>query len=100
MKNLNVKQKAITTRFPMRDVLILEEMAEENNTTVAEMIRRSWTTFSTEKDYQRAFLDLEKSLVKKIFEVCCAVSGLSELERKEAEEELISRLHRTDKNEH
>jgi hypothetical protein len=100
MNNLRAKQKAVTTRFPMADYLALEEMAEENNTTIAEMIRRSWTTFSTEKDYQRAFMDLEQSLVAKIFEICCAVSGLSELERNEAKAELISRLHRTDKNEH
>jgi hypothetical protein len=100
MKNLREKQKAVTTRFPIRDYLALEEMAEENNTTIAGVVRQAWGAYSSEKDYRQAFIDLEQSLVAKIFEICCSVSGLSELERNEAKSELISRLHRTDKNEH
>lgn len=100
MKHLRETQKAVTARLPKPDYLILVEMAEEENTTAAEIIRRSFKAYSTEKDYREAFLSLEQSLTKRIFEICCAVSGLSDEERSEAKSELIARIHGADKNEH
>ncbi|MFT5295005.1 MAG: Lon protease-like protein [Colwellia sp.] len=90
MKYKSLTQKAITVRFPISDFQKIEEMAENNNSNLAEVLREAWRTHKKENDHLKDFKQLESRLLKQVFNICCAVHGLSNKEKLDALTELKS----------
>ena len=89
----HTQQKAITVRFPLTDYLKIEQEAEELGSNLADVMRRSWVAYNSSQDFKTDLKNSESRLVSKFFEVCCAVQGLTNDERKEAYQELKIRLN-------
>jgi uncharacterized protein YydD (DUF2326 family) len=92
MKYKSLTQKAITARFSISEYQKIEELAEQNGSNLAEVIREAWRSYKKKNDISRELETLKTSLLKQTFEVCSAVAGLSEDERVEAISELKERL--------
>tara|TARA_R110001583_G_scaffold19264_1_gene75574 strand:+ start:1797 stop:2099 length:303 start_codon:yes stop_codon:yes gene_type:complete len=92
MKYKSLTQKAITARFSITEYQKIEELAEQNGSNLAEIIRDAWRSYKKESDNSQDLEKLKTSLLKQTFEVCSAVAGLSEDERVEAIAELKDRL--------
>ncbi|MUH72795.1 hypothetical protein [Psychrosphaera haliotis] len=91
-KYKHVQQKAITVRFPLSDYLKIEREAEELGSNLADVMRKAWLAYNSSQDFKTDLKNSEIRLTSKLFEICCAVQGLSEQERKDAFQELKSRL--------
>jgi hypothetical protein len=76
--------KAVTARFPLRDYLQLQEEAERRGTTIAEIIRASWSDYQQQRQVQQHLTRLEMRQRKVNFEMLCAVIGLKIEERDQA----------------
>ena len=92
MKYKSLTQKAITARFSMYEYQKIEELAEQNGSNLAEVIREAWRSYSKKNDQSKELENLKSSLLRQTFEVCSAVAGLSEGERIEAITELKERI--------
>jgi uncharacterized protein with von Willebrand factor type A (vWA) domain len=92
MKYKSLNQKAITARFSISDYQKVEEMAEQNGSNLAEVIRDAWRSYKKKDEYSKELDCLKDNLLKQTFEVCSAVAGLSDDERVEAISELKQRL--------
>ncbi|MFT5964980.1 MAG: putative Fe-S radical SAM superfamily protein PflX [Flavobacterium sp.] len=92
MKYKSLTQKAITARFSISEYQKIEELAEQNGSNLAEVIREAWRSYKKENDISKELDSLKVNLLKQTFEVCSAVAGLSEDERVEAISELKERL--------
>lgn len=90
-KYKHVQQKAITVRFPLSDYLKIEREAEERGSNLADVMRKAWIAYNNSQDFKTDLKTSENRLTSKIFEICCAVHGLSEQERRDAYRELKSR---------
>ncbi|PNH80068.1 hypothetical protein [Vibrio diazotrophicus] len=85
-------QKAVTARFSISDYYDIEKEAESLGTTVADVLRISWTEYNKKIEIQTALSELEINIMKNIFNIFCAVQGLSEQERHEASLEIYNIL--------
>lgn len=74
-------QRAVTVRFSMRDYLDLVSSAEEQKTTIAEIIRQAWANHHEQQNLMLLLSKLEQQLLLKTFEICAATVGLSDAER-------------------
>lgn len=92
MKYKSLTQKAITARFSISDYQKIEELAEQNGSNLAEVIREAWRSYKKKNDISNELERLKTNLLKQTFEVCSAVAGLSDDERIEAISELKQRL--------
>jgi len=92
MKYKSLTQKAITARFSITEYQKIEELAEQNGSNLAEVIREAWRSYKKKDDISKELESLKTNLLKQTFEVCSAVAGLSEDERVEAISELKERL--------
>jgi len=92
MKYKSLTQKAITARFSISEYQKIEELAEQNGSNLAEVIREAWRSYKKKDDISRELESLKANMLKQMFEVCSVVAGLSEDERKEAISELKERL--------
>ncbi|WP_440876443.1 hypothetical protein [Thalassotalea sp. PLHSN55] len=92
MKYKSLTQKAITARFSISEYQKIEELAEQNGSNLAEVIREAWRSYKKKNDIAKELESLKATLLKQTFEVCSAVAGLSEDERVEAISELKERL--------
>ena len=92
MKYKSLTQKAITARFSISEYQKIEELAEQNGSNLAEVIREAWRSYKKKSDIANELESLKANLLKQTFEVCSAVAGLSENERVEAISELKQRL--------
>ena len=92
MKFKSITQKAITARFSISEYQKIEELAEENGSNLAEVIREAWRKYKNEHDLSRDLDVLKTSLLKQTFDICSAVAGLSDKERSEALDELKNRV--------
>lgn len=92
MKYKSLTQKAITARFSISEYQKIEELAEQNGSNLAEVIREAWRSYKKKSDIAQELENLKANLLKQTFEVCSAVAGLSENERVEAISELKERL--------
>lgn len=92
MKFKSTTQKAITVRLAISDYQKIEALAEEKNSNLAEILREAWRNYKKQNDHLRDLQQLEARLLKKIFNICCAVQGLNEQEKIEALAELKSNL--------
>jgi hypothetical protein len=91
MKYKSLTQKAITARFSISEYQRIEELAEENGSNLAEVIREAWRSYKKVHDLSRNLEVLQNSLLKQTFNICSAVAGLNEKERADALEELKDR---------
>jgi CMP-N-acetylneuraminic acid synthetase len=87
------QQKAITVRFSISDYLKIEQEAERIGSNLANVLRESWTAYNNSNKFKSDLKQLEGTLLRQSFEVCCAVQGLTPLERKDALDELTTRLN-------
>ncbi|MGS0724774.1 hypothetical protein ACVBKF_01200 [Shewanella sp. 0m-11] len=87
------QQKAITVRFSISDYLKIEQEAERIGSNLANVLRESWSAYSNLNQFKSDLKQLESNLLRQSFEVCCAVQGLNPIERKEALDELTTRLN-------
>lgn len=87
------QQKAITVRFSISDYLKIEQEAERIGSNLANVLRESWSAYNNSNQFKSDLKQLESNLLRQSFEVCCAVQGLNPIERKEALDELTSRLN-------
>ncbi|MEY8214746.1 MAG: hypothetical protein RPR97_09720 [Colwellia sp.] len=92
MKYKSLSQKAITARFSILEYQKIEEVAEQNGSNLAEVIRDAWRSYKKKDEYSKELDRLKDNLLKQTFEVCSAVAGLSDDERVEAISELKERL--------
>lgn len=92
MKYKSLTQKAITARFSISDYQKIEEVAEQQGSNLAEVIREAWRSYKKKSDLSEELESLRSNLLKQSFEVCAAVAGLDEKERIEAISELKERL--------
>ncbi|MCG9729599.1 hypothetical protein L1D44_07005 [Shewanella sp. Isolate13] len=89
----NQQQKAITVRFSISDYLKIEQEAERIGSNLANVLRESWSAYNNSNQLKSDLKQLESNLLRQSFEVCCAVQGLNPIERKEALDELTTRLN-------
>lgn len=85
-------QKAVTTRIPLADYGYLLTEAERRGTTVADMLRISCAGFREQQTFDERMRQMEARLKRYNFEIVCAVSGLTDTERKEALRDVQLRL--------
>ena len=88
MQYKKINQKAITVRFPIDDFLAIQEEAEQANSNLAEVLRKCWKSFREQNNNKQEFKKLEAKILKNTFDICCAVQGLTQSEKKEALQEL------------
>lgn len=81
-------QKAITARFSITDYQDIEREAELIGTTLADVIRKSWEGYKKQEEMKEQLSKMEFELKKSMFEICCAVSGLTDDERREAYQDI------------
>ena len=91
-KFIQENQKAVTTRFPMSSYLELLQEAEERGTTIADVVRTSWDNHKENQQIKELLSQQESRLIKLVFEVCAATSGLDHQERRDALAEFKERL--------
>jgi len=84
--NLN---KPVTVRFYPNDYNKLLQLAEQKNTSVAEVIRQAWAANEEQKDFAIKLLALEERLSKRNFEIVAAVANLDEQEKNLAQQRLF-----------
>jgi ribosomal protein S13 len=92
MKYKSLTQKAITARFSISEYQKIEELAEENGSNLAEVIREAWRNYKKDHDLSRDLEKLKSSILKEVFDISSAVAGLSDKERAEALDELKNRV--------
>ncbi|MBE0459947.1 hypothetical protein [Pseudoalteromonas prydzensis] len=92
MKYKSLTQKAITARFSISEYQKIEELAEQNGSNLAEVIREAWRSYKKKDDLSKDLQKLKLELLKQTFEICSSVAGLNEHERTEAINELKKRL--------
>jgi hypothetical protein len=74
--------KALSVRFSLYDYQILLRDAEQNNVTIAEMIRISWRNYKHQEDINMKLRELEQRLNKRNFQIVAAVANLDDQERR------------------
>jgi len=84
--------KPLTVRFSLHDYQILLRDAEENNVTIAEMMRIAWRSYKQQEDINMTLRELEQRLIKKNFEVVAAVANLDDQERRIARKKINNNL--------
>ena len=92
MKYKSLTQKAITARFSISEYQKIEELAEQQGSNLAEILREAWRSYKKKDQYSKELDTLKDNLLKQTFEVCSALAGLSDDERVEAISELKERL--------
>lgn len=81
-------QKAVTARYSMFEYLKMLKKAEEKKVCIAELQREATRAFIKNDDFTIDLQQLEKRLVHKFFDICCAVNGLSPDEVTDARREI------------
>ena len=82
----------ITTRLSISDRAALLAEAERRGTTAADMLRISWTAYQEQQKLDERIRSLETRLKRQMFEIVCAVGGLTPSERNEALQDVRRRL--------
>ena len=82
------KTKAVTTRFPIAEYHKLLDSAEQQGTTIADVIRSAWTQSQEQQQIQQQLLMMEQRQQKSSFEMMCAVINVKPHERQQAIEDL------------
>ncbi|SHF84356.1 hypothetical protein SAMN02745753_02732 [Marinomonas polaris DSM 16579] len=80
--------KSVTTRFSLKDYLEIQREAEKRGSNLAEVIRNSWETYQTNEQIKQQLANIELRQRKVMFEMICAVVGISSKERDEVVEQL------------
>lgn len=88
----NKLDKSVTVRFYPNDYNKLLQLAEQQNVSVAEVIRKAWEANEEQKDISIKLLALEERLSKRNFEIVSAVANLDEQEKYLAEQRLKNNL--------
>lgn len=88
MKKQTETTKAVTTRFTMKDFLLLEEEAEMQGGTKADVIRRSWANMQEQKQTINLLKRLEQRQRQSTFEMLSILLNLNPEERAHALEQL------------
>lgn len=92
-KNLRQEtQRAVTARFPLDDYAEIVQESESRGATVADVLRQAWASYRQQQEMNQLLTRLESRLIRHMFEVCAATSGLDDTERKEAMVELKQKL--------
>jgi len=73
--------KAITTRFSLRDHSLLLQESEKLGTTLADVIRVSWSDYQQQKNFNQQLDQMEKRLIYAYFEINCLMLDINEHER-------------------
>lgn len=94
VKKRQETQRAVTARFTYADFSELTVEAEKRGTTIADMIRISWSSYQKQQDIKQLFSRLEIRLIRQMFEVCSVTAGLNEIERADAMTELKERMEK------
>lgn len=87
-KFIHQTQKAVTARFSISDYLKIQNEAEKLGTTLADVLRLCWKDYENKNAVTAELKELESNIIKNVFEVCCAVSGLNSEDRNDAKNEL------------
>jgi hypothetical protein len=90
MKNIEIN-KAVTTRFPLGDYLRIQQEAEKEGCTIADIIRKTWKLHQQQQHFQQQLLSSEQRQCNATFEILCSVIGLQEHERAQALQQLLTR---------
>jgi len=88
----NKLDKSVTVRFYPNDYNKLLQLAEQQNVSVAEVIRKAWKANEEQKDFAIKLLALEERLSKRNFEIVSAVANLDEQEKSLAQQRLFNSL--------
>lgn len=83
MSKINMS-KAVTARFPLQEYLKLQQEAERQGCTIADVIRQAWVQHQAQQQIQQQLLNLEQRQRETTFEMLCAVVGLQSSEREQA----------------
>lgn len=93
-KNRKTKKypEVVSVRFSSGDLNMITAEAEKANTSVADIIRKSWQEYLLQKNVNESLISLEQRLVRKTFEIVAAVAGIDDQERLIALKKFKSRL--------
>lgn len=80
--------KAVTVRFSRADYLQLQQQAEQQGCSIADIVRKSFTHYQQQQQLQQHLLKAERRQYKTTFAMLCAVVGLDQDERMQAAKQL------------
>lgn len=91
-KYQSYKSKVVTTRLSATEYLAIVDEAENKGTNVSDVLRSAWSKYQSGESLKAELSKLEHNLCKKIFEICSAVTGLTDEERETVINELDARM--------
>ena len=80
--------KAVTARFPIGEYLKLQDVAEQQGTTIADIIRSAWGKSQQQQQFQQQLLLMEQRQQKMFFETLCAIINVLPEEREQVIQQL------------
>lgn len=85
------KTKALTTRFSMKDYLLMQERAEKQRCAIADVVRDACSKMERDEIFQTRLSRSEQRLRIDVFLMLCEVVGLSDDERADCVQSLESK---------